>query len=79
MTEELTQSAPKNKSLSNPLYHSLLSALLADRRANLSLLTANTIDQTSNAVMSRSSKSGSINDVMKALAGYATMEEEVCL
>ncbi|KAM7538165.1 hypothetical protein Aperf_G00000065641 [Anoplocephala perfoliata] len=74
--EELTHSAPKNKSLSNPLYSSLLSALLADRRTNLALLTVNAIDQTSNAAVGRSSKGGSINDVMKALARYATAEEE---
>lgn len=77
--EESAMTTPRSKSLSNPLYSSLLSALLADRKATLSLLTLNTIDQTSNAALVRSSKGGKINDVMKALAGYAAVEEEVRL
>ncbi|VUZ45222.1 unnamed protein product [Hymenolepis diminuta] len=74
--EESAMTTPRSKSLSNPLYSSLLSALLADRKATLSLLTLNTIDQTSNAALVRSSKGGKINEVMKALAGYAAVEEE---
>nr|CUU98792.1 hypothetical transcript [Hymenolepis microstoma] len=74
--EESALNTPRSKSLPNSLYSSLLSALLADRKATFSLLTLNIIDQASNVAFTRSSKGGKINDVMKALAAYAAMEEE---
>ncbi|VDN97243.1 unnamed protein product [Rodentolepis nana] len=74
--EESALTTPRSRSLPNSLYSSLLSALLADRKAAFSLLTLNVIDQASSASFVRSSKGGRINDVMKALAAYAAMEEE---
>uniref|UniRef100_A0A5K3EK23 PACT_coil_coil domain-containing protein n=1 Tax=Mesocestoides corti TaxID=53468 RepID=A0A5K3EK23_MESCO len=73
--------------LSNRLYSGLLSALLADRKATLSLVTSSTIDQMSNAALGgfvpqsssgrlKGTPSLGIGDVMQALADYANTEEE---
>ncbi|VDM16284.1 unnamed protein product [Hydatigera taeniaeformis] len=82
-----TTPVPKNRVPSDKFYFILLSALLADRKANLSLITLNTIDQVCNTVLGdvssrtrpdkpKTTSQTDMNDIMKALTDYATAEEQ---
>ncbi|KAL5110771.1 hypothetical protein TcWFU_008282 [Taenia crassiceps] len=79
MTDKSTVLVPKSRDLSDQLYSSLLLALLADRKANLLLITSATIDgvspYTGPGRLKAASQTG-INKVMKALADYTVAEEE---
>lgn len=88
MTDKSTVPVSKSRDLSDKLYSSLLSALLADRKANLLLIASTTIDQATNTALGgvssrtrpdrlKTASQTDINDVMKALTDYAIAEEEV--
>ncbi|EUB59420.1 Pericentrin [Echinococcus granulosus] len=87
VTDESTVPVPTSRDLSSQLYSSLLLALLADRKANLLLITSTTIDRASNAALGgvlarprpsrpKTASQADINDVLKTLTDYAAAEEE---